>query len=298
MAGEFLLVVAEIGLLGDLAALAERIQHFVDGRLGAQELGVELELVAIGRVEELHPAVGAEDDDAGAEALQHVVMGGDVARQLGMSLLQRGLVDGEADQTARGQRRLVEVEQPALARHHLLLAFRLRHAELQRPRRQRTRRAVDVAAGPQGLARRQVEQPVEGLVAIDDRQRGVAPPDRDRQLVQQVDEIVGGAARGVGNGHGIGDVVDPQPPHAAGLLALQAQPPPGAGVTHDLLDRALAGEQGIPALVGVRRHRLQQLAQILGAEAGDGNAEQFGRPRVDLDLPGARPLDHPDGRAG
>ena len=71
----------------------------------------------------------------GAEALQHVVVRRDVARQLRMGILERGLVEREADQRAGRQRRIVEIEQPAPAAHHLLLAFRLRHAELLRPRR-------------------------------------------------------------------------------------------------------------------------------------------------------------------
>src|SRR6185369_9707255 len=75
VAGEFLLVVAEIGLLGDLPPLAQGIQHFVDGRLGLQELRIHLEQVAIGAVEELDTLVRPEDHDAGAEALQHVGSG-------------------------------------------------------------------------------------------------------------------------------------------------------------------------------------------------------------------------------
>ena len=171
VAGEFLLVVAEIRLLGDLPPLAQGIQHFVDGRLGAQELRVHLEQVAIGAVEELHALVGAEDHDAGAEALQHVVVRRDVARELRMGVLERRLVEREADQRAGRQRHLVEVEQPALAADHLLLALRLHHAELLRAGGQGARRAVDVAAGARRLARRQVEQAVERLVAVGDGER-------------------------------------------------------------------------------------------------------------------------------
>ncbi len=171
VAGELLLVVAEIGLLGDLPPLAQGVQHFVDGRLGLQELRIHLEQVAIGAVEELHALVGSEDHDAGAEALQHVVMGRDVARQLRVRILQRGLVQRIADQRAGRQRRFVEIEQPALAAHHLLLAFRLHHAELLRAGGEGARRAVDVAAGSQRFARRQVEQPVECLVAVGDGER-------------------------------------------------------------------------------------------------------------------------------
>ena len=180
MADEFLLVGAEIRLLGDLAALALGLQHLVDGGLGAQEGGVEAELLAIGAVEEFDPAVGAEDHDAGAERLQHVVMGRDVAHQLGMALFERGLVEGEADHARprpapRGNRTAAGGPSPPAAGSRIA----------QGPPSARGVASALVAgltsrARRDHLGRRQVEQIGEGVVAIGDRRarHRAARPDR------------------------------------------------------------------------------------------------------------------------
>ena len=139
--------------------------------------GLQREHVDESVVEELHAGVGAIDHDAGGQVLQHLRMGGDVAGELGLGLLEARHVEGVAGEAAVRERLLREVEQPAIAAHDHVLALRLRRLEIAGAIRQRLGGAADLDAAGDRVLRRAVGGAGEGGVAVGEGQIGVPHPD-------------------------------------------------------------------------------------------------------------------------
>ncbi len=297
MADELVLVGSEIRLLGDLAALALGLQHLVDGRLRAQEGGVEAELLAIGAVEEFDAPVGAEDHDAGAERLQHVVMGGDVADQLGMTLLERGLVEGEADHAVL-DRHFVEVEQAPMPLHDELLAFGLTEAGLLGAACQRRCGGADLAGAGDHLLGRKIQEIGKRPVAIGDRELGVAPPDRIRQPIEHTRHLadcgMGAACRLARRFDDVVHILDPDALLVAGAESEQLQSAAIGGALRDVREARASAE---------RRERGLDRRPIGFGDAGDqfvnaarGAAEETAGGRVQGELTGCKECDLADRR--
>ena len=122
---------AEIGVLGQLAPLAQPLQHLVEIGLGAEPVLLETPEPREGGVEEGEPRVGAVDRDGDGDVLQHLGMGRDVARELGLLVLELGEVAGVADDVAVGaERRLGDVDEAARAADDDVVALGLRQAGL------------------------------------------------------------------------------------------------------------------------------------------------------------------------
>ena len=124
---------AEIGVFRDAPALAQPLQHLVEVGLGGEPVLLEPPQLREGGVEEVEPRVGAVDRDRDGDVLEHLAMGGDVARQLGLDVLEVGEVEGEADDLAvAAERRLGELDQAARAADDDVVALGLRHLGLPR----------------------------------------------------------------------------------------------------------------------------------------------------------------------
>src|SRR6185312_7641321 len=83
---------AEVGELGQAAALAQLLQHLVERGLRAEPVLLEPPEPGEGGVEEAQPRVSAINGYADGDVLQHFGMGGDVARKLGLLRLEVGEV--------------------------------------------------------------------------------------------------------------------------------------------------------------------------------------------------------------
>jgi len=163
-------------------------------------------------------------------------MGGDMAGELGLDILEVGEVARIADEAAvAGERRLGELDEPARALTTMLLALRLgdlggaRPSARARPRR-RQHPGGDLAPFGDDDRRRRVDGGGIGGVAVDERQVVIAaPPDRQRQRVER-----GAQPRLLGGG-------------LAASASAAARRPPSAD-PDDVGDCLLAGSADPPAI--------------------------------------------------
>ncbi len=181
---------AEIGVLGNAPSLAQPLEHFIERRFGDEPVLLEPPQAGKGGVEESKLRVGAVDGDRHGDVLEHVGMRRDMARQLGLDVLEVGEVLGEAGQLARAvERRLGELHQPARAGNDDMMAFRLRHHRAARPSGKRPPALADRAGGDlaplgQRLLRRRIDRRGIGAVAVDEPEIGAAAPHRQRQQIE------------------------------------------------------------------------------------------------------------------
>ena len=91
---------AEVGLLGQLAAGPQPVEHghLVGGRI--EEGGIEAEQRAIGGVGGLQPPVGAEDGDRRLQLVERAGVELDLAAERRLGALDLGRVDGDAGAAA------------------------------------------------------------------------------------------------------------------------------------------------------------------------------------------------------
>jgi hypothetical protein len=132
LAHQLALVFREVGIFGDAAALAQRLQHLVQRRLAGEEFLLQAELLGVFAVVEAQLAVGVEDGDGGRQAFQYVGMGAHMAFQLALCLVDRGLVGGVADDAAADQRHLRHRHEAPVAAQDYMLVVALRLVFLQR----------------------------------------------------------------------------------------------------------------------------------------------------------------------
>ncbi len=262
---------AEIGVLGDAPALAQPLQHLVERRLGGEPLVFQPPELGKGGVMEGEPHVGPVDGDGDRHVLQHVGMRGDVARELGLDVLEVGEVLGVAHELAGAvERRLAELHQPARARDDDVMALRLRHRRAARAGGERAAVVADDAGGDlaafgQRFRHRGVERRGIGAVAIDELQLGVAAPDRQRQRVERGAQAValmlqrralgsgGDTAGAVEEGHdvGAGDAAADGVELGAAVGEPEAELEGGA-VGAEIRDRGLERRRVLP--LGPRQH--------------------------------------------
>ena len=136
-------------------------------------------------------------------------MTGDVAHQLGLGLLDRGVVErvardrGEAGaRVGVGNRRLAQPDQPPLPAHHQMVAFAAHGSGGERLLRQRAAVAPVGAAGDLGHCGRwrpgiHLDGLAIGAVDVVQPEIAIAQPDRQGQEIDQSAEPLGGGGQTV-----------------------------------------------------------------------------------------------------
>ncbi len=197
----------------------------------------------------------------------------DVARQLGLDVLEVGEILREADQPARAvERRLGEFHQAARAGHDDVVAFRLRHHRAARPSGERPpaladRAGADFAPLGQRLLRRRIDRRGIGAVAVDEPEIDVAAPHRQRQQIEHAAQALVLHARGLAfrRGRGATRRVDEpeQIGHRRAVISREAAPACiQRGTTRNERERhAEAGAVGAKP-----RHRRLERRRVLGLE--------------------------------
>ena len=289
---QLLLVGREVHRLGQAAVLAQGFQHLAQGRLGAEPAIVQVPERGKRGVEELHSPIWPVNDDGGGERFQHIGMGGDVPRQLALRVFERGQVEGIADHRAAAAHRLLgQVEKPALALGHQVVALGLRLTRCDRPVSEAAPARVNGVAGDFGSLlddRRHiaVNHARIGEVAIGEAEVGGTAPHRGGKRVQGLLEFGRPMAKLCCLGHPIGYVAEPddvdrrafaQPTlprgldhrRAAGMPKQQLESLPFAAQSPDLVVEAFGVGRLQASLHGCERRRrigleTEQRSQIIG----------------------------------
>ena len=188
----------EIGEFRDAAALAQAFENLVERWMPGEPILLDAPQPGEGRVEEAQPLVGAIDRDRGMDVFEHLAVRVDVPDQFGFRALEVGAVDRKADRAAGPVGQLANLEQPARAADHDVPPLALDRAVRRRPRQcprllSPALRGELAGFGEHRLAQR-IERAGIGVVAVDQPQAAVAPPDRQRDCVERLAQ--GGSRRG------------------------------------------------------------------------------------------------------
>ncbi len=111
---ELRLPLAEVLLLGQLAVVAQTVEHRGVGRPLVEKAGIEVPQRAVGGIVEGELLVGAEDGDAGRKLVERAAMRLAQARELGAQALDVGRIDADAGTAAWG-RHLEQIQIAAAA---------------------------------------------------------------------------------------------------------------------------------------------------------------------------------------
>ncbi len=194
LAQPFFFIGAEIGDLREAPLFAQGLQDVGQIGAGEQPIFVQPPQPPIGGIEVFELAVGPEQSDRRRQLFQHVVMGRNLPRQIGLDLFEIGEIHGVAGHGNTARLRLKrdfdEFEEAPAPADDDVMAFALGNARQARPLGDRFARIADHQFGNFALLGnrrlgRSLQSLAVGLVAKDERKIRAAQPGRHREGIEQ-----------------------------------------------------------------------------------------------------------------
>src|SRR5205814_3307593 len=153
------------------------------------------------RVEEAEPLVRAVDRDSGMDVFQHLAVRVDVSSEFALGAFEVGAVDGKPDRPAGAVGQFANFEEAARAADDDMPSFALDRSRRRRPSQCPRLLAASFGSQLAAVALHRLAQRIArhgiGIVAVDEPQRPVTPPLRQRYGMKCMSQSGGGSRRGI-----------------------------------------------------------------------------------------------------